>query len=204
MVMGTIYLGVATPTEAAALGCFISLVLAALFRNLTWQILKNALLSGVKVTSFVMLIVVGAQALSMGLSFLEVPARLVYITTSFSSNPLVILAMVTLLYIILGMFIEATSMLLLTLPLVYPILKALGFNSIWLGVYFVIMVEMAQITPPVGINLYVIHGIAERKYMGDIMWGIVPFFFCQLALIVLIIAFPDLVLWLPAQMVRKF
>ncbi len=202
IVMGSIYMGVATPTEAAALGSLGALAFCALYRRLTWQVLKESLLNAAKLTSWVMLIVIGAQVMSMGLASVKAPAQITAFVISLPFNRLVILAFIVLMYILLGMFVEAMSMMLLTLPVVIPVMNSLGFDPIWFGVVLVVMVEMAQITPPIGINLFVINGLSGEKYLSDIMKGVIPFFFCMVVLIILLVTFPGLALWLPSTMAR--
>lgn len=202
-VLGTLYLGVATPTEAAALGGFMSLVFCVAYRRLTWPAIKQAALGSLKITSWVMLIVIGAMILGTGLSLLDVPAQLADWVASLEVNRMVILFFIAILYIVLGMFIDSTSMLLLTLPVVYPIMMALGFNGVWFGVMMVLFMEMAQITPPVGINLYVVHGVTGQRYLADIIRGCIPFVFCMAAMLVILAAFPSVATWLPSQMIQR-
>lgn len=203
LVLGTIYLGLATPTESAAMGAVMSLVLCALYRRLTFNVFKQAALTALKITCWAMLIVIGAQVLSAGLAYMRVPAQLAALVTSLEVPRMVIFALVVLLYIILGMFIEAISMMLLTLAVIYPVMMALGFDSIWFGVMMVIFIEMGQITPPVGVNLYVLYGITGKRYLSDIIYGVIPFFLCQVVLVIILAAFPNLALWLPRQMFRR-
>ncbi len=204
LVLGTIYLGLATPTESAAMGACMSVIFAALYRRLTFDVFKRAALSALKITCWAMLIVMGAYILSVGLAYLRVPAQLAGWVGALEVKRMVILAFVVLLYILLGMFIEAVSMMLLTLAVIYPMMMALGFDSIWFGVMMVVFIEMGQITPPVGVNLYVIHGITGKKHLGDIIVGVIPFFLCQILLLALLTAFPTLALWLPEQMIQKW
>ena len=204
MVLGTIYLGLATPTEAAAMGAFGALVLAALFRRLTWSVLKIAAVEAAVLSSWIVLIMICARILSMGLSYLRVPRDLSNWVASLEVDRLVILVFIAILYVILGMFIDGISMMLLTLPITYPLMMALGFDSIWFGVMIVLFTQMAVITPPVGVNLYVVHGLTGRKYLTDIIIGIIPFFLCMVIMLIILTAFPNLATWLPEQMIQKF
>jgi len=204
LVLGTIYLGLATPTEAAALGVMGAMMFSAIYRRLNWRVLKAATLSTVKVTCWMMFIVIGAYVLSMGLSFLRVPSNLVIWITSFEISRGYVFIVICLLYIVLGCFIDGLSMILLTLPVVYPVMMALGFDSVWFGIILVIVQEMGQITPPVGLNLFVIHGISGGKHFKDIVIGSFPFFVIMNAMVVILYFFPDLALWLPSKMFSSF
>ena len=200
LVMGTIYLGVATPTEAAALGSLGAMALAAAYRKLNWQVLKESLLNAAKLTSWLMLLVIGSITLSMGLGALKVPAMLTALVVSLPVGRLVILAMIMLLLIALGAFIDGISIMLLTLPILFPLILSLGFDPVWFGVLMTINVECAQVTPPHGINLFVIDGISGGEHFGDVVRGTMPFFLCIVVLVVLLLAFPDIALWLPSTM----
>ena len=202
IVLGTIYLGLATPTEAASLGAFTALVFCALYRRLTWQVLKESGLSALRVACWAMLIVIGAQVLAMGLSFLKVPAQLAAMVSSWPVHRMVTLVGISFLYLLLGTMMDAIPMILLTLPVIAPIMESLGFSAIWFGIVLVIYVEMGQITPPVGVNLFVIHGLTGRKNLGDIILGVVPFLVCQVVLLILLAAFPNIAIWLPSKMFR--
>ncbi|MBI4294935.1 MAG: TRAP transporter large permease subunit [Chloroflexi bacterium] len=199
-VLGTIYLGVATPTEAAALGAVMAAIFCAIYRKLTWPVVKHAATAAVRLSSWVMLIVIGAQILSAGLALLQVPLAMSRWATALEVNRLVIFGFVVLLYIVMGMFMEGFSIMFLTLPVLYPLLLSLGFGSLWFGVIVTLLMEMAMVTPPYGTNLFVIQGIAGKKYLKDIITGVTPFTVCMLLLIILLTAFPSIATWLPAQM----
>lgn len=204
LVLGTIYLGLATPTEAAAMGALGAVMFCAIYRRLTWQALKAAALGTVNVTCWMMFIVVGAYVLAMGLSFLRVPPNLVKWVTGLGISREYVFVVLCLLYIVLGCFMDGLSMILLTLPVVYPVMMALGFDSVWFGIILVILQEMGQITPPVGLVLFVIHGISGAKYLRDIIVGSLPFFLCMTVMVAMLYVFPQLALWLPSQMIQKF
>lgn len=200
MVLGTIYMGLATPTEAAGLGAFFAMVICAIYRKLSWKVVRASALESVKITSWVMFIMIGANVLTTGLAISQAPAGITELIVSLEVSRYILLALVVIFYVILGMFMEAVSMLLLTIPLVYPIMMALGFNSVWFGVLCVIFLEMGVITPPVGTNLFVIHGISGKKYLRDVMVSTTPFVILMLVLITMLAAFPELALWLPGKM----
>jgi len=200
MVLGTIYLGVATPSEAAAMGALFSLILCAGYRRLTWKVVKGALLGAVEITSWLLLIVIGAKIIAMALAYLQIPQALAEGIVALGVGPIMLLVIVSIMYIALGCFMDGISMMLLTLPVFYPMLMIQGFDSVWVGILLVILIEIGQITPPMGVNLYVIHGITGKKYLGDILRGAVPFVIIMALMIVIITVFPKLVLWLPSQM----
>lgn len=200
IVLGGIYLGVVTPTEAAALGAFTSLVFALAYRKLNWQIMKGILRDTVKTTAYIMFLVIGAQILTGTLSMLRVPDNAVLWVTSLVVSPLVVLIFIYILYLFLGCFMDGISMMVVTLPVVVPILRSLGFDLIWFGVALVILIEMALLTPPVGLNVYVIHGLRPDRPMSDVFRGIIPFFFMMLLALILVTAFPPIATWLPSTM----
>lgn len=204
MVMGTIYLGVATPIEAAAMGAVAAMVLCALYRKFTFSAIKGSALAAIKICAWIMLLIIGSKIVGIGLSMLKVPAQLAEAVTSLGVGRIEILVILIVLYIVLGMFLEGVPMLVLTLPVVYPMMMKLGVDSVWLGVMMVLFMEMGQITPPVGINLYVILGLTGKKYLRELLRGVIPFVFCQLVVVVLLIAFPSIALWLPNQMFKPY
>jgi len=204
MVLGTIYLGIASPTESAALGASMAFILGVLYRRMNWKVLKSSLVSALETSCYLMIIVLSAYLLSIAFSLERVPAILTSTVGNLNISRYAIWAILVLVYIILGAFIDGLSILLLTLPIVYPLMMALGFDSVWLGIVLIICIEMGQITPPVGVNLFVIHGITGKKYFKDIVYGAFPFFLIQIATIILLTVFPWLVTWLPSLMIQKF
>lgn len=199
-VLGSIYLGIATPTEAAGVGCVGALLIALGYREVNWQMLKEASMATVQTTSMLFLIMVGAYVFSMALSMLRVPAELVSLVTVAETHPLMILTFATLMYMALGCIIDPNSMLLITLPIMYPLMTSVGFESVWFGVVMAIYVEMAAVTPPVGLNLFVIHGLSPKDGFFEVVRGSFPYFLCMLVLLIIITAFPQIALWLPSKM----
>jgi len=198
-ILGGIYGGIFTPTEAAAISCFEALILAAVFRKLNFTLLKKASLSALRTTSMVMFIMIGAKIFGQALSMLKIPAQLCDMLTSMEISALVAWLGVCIVYLILGCLMDGISLILLTLPVTYPLLIVhFGFDPIWFGVLLVLLLECGLITPPVGINVYVIHGISGGTNIGEIFKGIVPFFICMVILLVLLTFVPELVLWLPS------
>jgi tripartite ATP-independent transporter DctM subunit len=200
MILVTIYFGIATPTEAAGVGCLIAMAIGLGYRRINSKVLKDASTSALYTTCFLILLMVTAQIVSLALSMLEVPQRLTAAIVEANIGIGSLFAMVVLMYLLLGCFLEPGSMLFLTLPIVHPLMTSLGFSPVWLGVIMVVLVELGNITPPVGFNLFVIHGVADGRPMIDIIIGVIPFWFCLLAMIAILYFFPELALWLPSQM----
>jgi C4-dicarboxylate transporter, DctM subunit len=197
LIIASIYLGFATPTEAAGVGCVIAAAIGFCYRRLTFKAVREAAMASLYTTSFMILLIVTAQIVSLGLSNLEIPQRITAAIVEAGINKAVLFSLIVLMYLILGCFLEPGSMLFLTLPIVYPLMTGLGFSSVWLGVIMVILVELANITPPVGFNLFVIQGISEGRPMDDVVAGVIPYFFCMLFMIALLYVWPELATWLP-------
>lgn len=199
-VLGSLYAGIATPTEAGAIGAAISLILCLLYRKLDWKALYETALETAKVTGFLLLIVVGAAILSWVFDYLRLPRTLVEVVKTADLSPWLVISIIALIYIALGMFIESISMMLMTLPVTFPIVTALGFDPIWFGIFLVVMVELGLVTPPVGLVLFVLRGISGDVPLKEITYGVLPFVGIMIGFVVLIYAFPGIVSWLPNQM----
>jgi C4-dicarboxylate transporter DctM subunit len=199
VVVGSIYAGLATPTEAAALGVVASIGLAAWYGKLSIAMLRDAVEGTMRTTAMIMLIILAAVFLNFVLSTLGITQALVEAITGLGLTPLSTLLLIICFYVILGCFMETLSMLLTTAPLVTPIVVALGYDPVWFGVLLMVLLETALITPPVGLNLYVVQGIRERGSMNDVMVGAMPFVLAMFAMVAILIAFPQLALWLPGQ-----
>jgi len=199
-VLGSLYLGVATPTEAGGIGAVIALLLCVQRGKFSWHMLTETALETVKVTSFLLLIVVGASILSWVFDALRLPVSLVAEVQAVEFSPWIVMAIIAMIYIVLGMFIDPISMMLMTLPVAYPIVTALGFDPIWFGIALVLMIEVGMITPPVGIILFVLRGISGDVPMKQIVYGVIPFVGVILLNVVLIYLYPSIVTWLPGQM----
>ncbi len=199
LILGGIYLGIATPTEAAAVGVAGAIVIAVVYRQMSWQALKNSVNDAVKANSMVLFIVVGAQIMSYAMVTGGIPRGTVAFITSLQVEPVVIFTFLVILYLILGCLMDALSLMLLTLPVVYPVIKALGYDPIWFGVVLVVLLEIGLITPPVGMNLFVIQGMA-RQPLSIVSWGSFPYVILMLIMIVILYIYPVLALWLPAKM----
>ncbi|MGI9412506.1 MAG: TRAP transporter large permease subunit [Hyphomicrobiales bacterium] len=199
-VLGSLYMGIATPTEAGGIGAVIAMLLCVQRGKFTWRMLHETALETVKVTSFLLLIVVGASILSWVFDVLRLPVSLVAEVQAVQFSPWVVMTIIALIYILLGMFIDPISMMLMTLPVAYPIVTVLGFDPIWFGVALVLMIEVGMITPPVGIILFVLRGMSGDVPMKTIVYGVMPFVAVILLNVVLIYLYPAIVTWLPGQM----
>lgn len=198
VVLGSMYMGVATPTEAGALGSVAAFAMALHRRKLTWASFYEALEETARVTAFIMLIVVGAAFLSYVFDFLRLPRVMVTLVTEAQLAPWLVMSIIVLVYLVLGCFIESIAMILMTLSVVFPIVTALGFDPIWFGIVLVLLVELGLITPPVGLVLFVLKGMSVNVSLRDIALGAIPFIFVMLGFIALLYLFPGLALWLPS------
>ena len=188
--------GWATPTEAGALGAFVVLLIA-LFRGMKWHSLQDALMETAKLTVMIFALIWGVLIFVRFLGFAGLPEAFANWIISLPYPPTAIMVMILLGYAVLGMFMDAIGMLLLTLPVVYPAVIALGYDPIWFGIIVVKMCEVCLITPPVGLNCYVVAAVRPDIPLGDVFRGIFPFFLADAATVGLFLAFPEIVLWLP-------
>lgn len=200
IVLGGIYLGVMTPTEAAGVGAFTALVFTLAYRQLNWSVLKTSLQETVKTTAMIVLLVIGAQMVTSILTYLWVTDKAVAWVASLAVSPIAILVFIYILYLIFGCFMDGVSLEVITLPIVYPIISGLGFDPIWFGIALVILIEMGMLTPPVGLNVYVIHGLRPDRPLTEVFLGIIPFFFMLVIGLAILTAFPILATWLPGKM----
>jgi tripartite ATP-independent transporter DctM subunit len=202
IVIGGIYLGIFTETEAAAVGALLTMLYSAARGAFTRTVLSIALLDTIRTTAFVFLILIGAHVLTPFLALTQIPADLAAALKSLALPPLAVLAIIFVIYMILGMFLEGFAMLVLTMPIVFPIVTALGYDPIWFGIFIVIVLEMGLISPPVGINVFVVKGVAGDVPMGQIFAGIIPFWIAMIVCVAILVAFPDIALVLPNTMMR--
>jgi hypothetical protein len=199
--MGSIYGGYATPTESAALGVVFSLGIARfVYRRLDWCIIRDSMMSAAFLCCMMMICVVGARSLGMALSMLEIPQQLCDFVMGLDVNRYVIWACVVVIYMILGCLVDGFDLLLITTPVFYPVaVKVLGFDPVWFGVTLVVLLEMSLLTPPVGMNLFVTHGLAgDEGRLTETVAGILPFMAIMLLCLVIMTAFPSLILYLPS------
>ena len=197
VVMGSIYLGWATPTESAALGVLMSLALCIAYGKFSMKMLHESFITTVSVTAMITLIASAAFYLNFVLGLMGVPQALASLASQLGASPLQMLAVLTVFYLILGCFLDALAMVIGTIPIVFPLITALGIDPVWFGIYLVVMAELALITPPVGMNLYVVQGIRKTGLITDVIVGTLPFLAMMLLLVLLLVMFPGLALWLP-------
>jgi tripartite ATP-independent transporter DctM subunit len=200
-VIGSIYAGIATATEAASLGVLGALVLSYFQKSLTKESFKKSLLGATKTSCMIAFILAGSSFLTLAMAFTGLPNNLAVFINTLQLSPHMLLLVLTIFYIILGMFLDGISAVVLTMAIIEPMIRQAGFDMIWFGIYLVIVVEMAQITPPVGFNLFVLQGMAEKD-MGFIARSAFPLFLLMILAVIIIVAFPQLALWLPEQMIQ--
>jgi C4-dicarboxylate transporter, DctM subunit len=200
VILGGIYGGIFTPTEASAVGAASVIAVALWMRRLTWQNLKTTLHQTGTVSAMIYAILFSGVLMSRLLAQTDVTPTMVNFITRQSLNPYAILLLFTIMYIFLGMILDTLGMIVLTLPFVFPVVKSLGFDPIWFGVYMTLMQEVAMLTPPIGLNVFVMAKIAPDVPMVDIFRGVTPFVIICLVAIILLTAFPRLALWLPSLM----
>jgi len=202
MVLGSIYGGVATPTEAAAIGVFGATVFACFNRQMTFKIMFECLVGAVKTNAMIMLIVVGASFLSRVMGFLGIPAAIATAISGMGLSPYMLMILLGAFYILLGCLLDGFSIVVMTLPIALPMVVAAGFDPIWFGIYLILMVEVSQITPPVGFNLFVIQGLTGEPIMKIAKYAL-PFFFLMLFATAILTIFPGIALYLPQLMTGK-
>jgi len=200
-VIGSIYAGIATATEAASLGVLGALVLSYFQKSLTKESFNKSLLGATKTSCMIAFILAGSSFLTLAMAFTGLPNNLAVFINTLQLSPYMLLLVLTIFYIILGMFLDGISAVVLTMAIIEPMIRQAGFDMIWFGIYLVIVVEMAQITPPVGFNLFVLQGMAEKD-MGFIARSAFPLFLLMILAVIIIVAFPQLALWLPEQMIQ--
>ena len=201
-VIGSIYTGIATATEAASLGVVGSLILSYFQKSLTFENFKKSLLGATKTSCMIAFILAGSSFLSLAMGFTGLPRNLAIWIESMQLSPYVLIFVLMIFYIILGMFLDGISAVVLTMAIIEPMIRQAGFDMIWFGVFLVVVVEMAQITPPVGFNLFVLQGMANKD-MGYIARSAFPLFLLLILAVIIIIIFPEIALWLPEQMVQN-
>jgi C4-dicarboxylate transporter DctM subunit len=198
-VLGSIYAGIATATEAAGLGVLGSLILSALQGSLTWNTFKQSLMGGTRLYCMIALILAGAAFLTLAMGYIGLPRHLAEWIASLGLSQFGLILMLTAFYVILGCFLDGISMVVLTMGVIMPTVQKAGIDPLWFGIFIVIVVEMAQVTPPVGFNLFVLQGMTRRE-IGFIAKTAFPFFLLMVLMVVLLYLFPQIITFLPNQM----
>ena len=201
LVTGVIYLGVATPTEAACLGAFGALCIALLRRRITWSVLFKALSGAARTSAMISMIIIGAHIFGYALTITQTTQTFVAWVGALPVDRYVIIAIILLLYIVLGCFLDQVAILILTVPILVPVIKALGFDPIWFGILVILTAEVGMVTPPVGMNVFVVARYTGRP-VDEVFAGVFPHVWAHLLLIALLAAFPGIVLWLPSTMLN--
>ena len=197
VVLGGIFGGLMTPTEAAAVGSFVAIIIGLIMRRLTWQKFLESVVEAVKTSCMVLFILMGAFVFAGFLADTRVPSTLATFVADLGWSSLSILLSIYLLYIFLGCFVDPGSIMVITIPAILPILNTLGIDLIWFGVIAVVLSEIGMITPPMGLNLFVVQGISKDDF-GQVVKGIVPYFLIMLLGIVVLSFIPSIILWFPS------
>jgi len=202
LVIGGLYLGVFSPTEAASIGAVGALALGLLNRTITRRLLVTALLDTVRTTAMIFTILIGAILFNNFLILASMPSLVSDWISALPLGKAAILLVIIAMYFVLGCLLDSLAMILLTIPIVFPIIKTLGYDPVWFGIIIVMVVELGLITPPIGMNVFVIKGIARDVPLETIFRGVTPFIVAQLVLIAILVLFPEIALWLPSTMQR--
>ncbi len=200
VIVGSIYLGWATPTEAAAIGVIASLGLAAQNHSLNGKMLMAALDGTIKTSSMILFIILAASFLNFALASSGMVQQLTGMLNAYDLSPFALLMAVIALFIVLGFFIETLSLMVITIPIVTPLIVAAGFDKVWFGIVMILFVELALITPPVGLNLYIVQASRRGEAFSDVIVGTLPYLAAMLVMAALLVAFPSIALWLPASL----
>ncbi len=198
-VLGSMYGGLATPSEAAAVGVIGAMLVAAIQRQLSWQVMRQVALGAAQTSSMMGLIIMGASILGNINSVVGIPASMANFVDALHPSSFALIVALMVLYLILGCFLEGFSMIVTTLPVVLPLVNAAGFSTLWFGIFLVVMVEMAQITPPLGFNFYIIQGLTG-KGLGYLSRVTLPFLVIMTLFVLLLALFPEITLWLPDKL----
>ncbi|WP_417811504.1 TRAP transporter large permease [Thalassospira alkalitolerans] len=197
VVIGSIYAGWATPTESAAVGVAIAFLIAAFNSGVSREMMCHCLYGTVRITAMIMLVIIGAYFLNFTLTAAGMGRELKDLLTGLNLSPMGTLMVVIVLYIVLGFFIETLSLMVATIPIIVPIMTGMGFDKVWFGILLIVLIEMALITPPVGLNLYVVQGARKSGRLSEVMLGAIPFVLVMVAMIALLVAVPAVALFLP-------
>lgn len=199
-IVGSIYAGIATPTESAAIGATLAIVIALLYRRLSVRALHGALLRTVGVTAMIMFLVIGGNVMAFLLSTMSIPHYVTEMVMAVEPSKWTIMIIVNLILLAMGCLLDPMAIMVISLPIIFPIVTKLGFDPVWFGIVVTINVEMGMITPPVGLNLFILKGSVPGITMKDIVGGSLPFLILLMAGLILIMLFPSLATWLPGRM----
>jgi tripartite ATP-independent transporter DctM subunit len=200
LVIGGLYTGIFTPIEAAGVGAFGAFIISAFRKRLTWTGIVDALSSTLRTTCMIFAIIIGAMIFNYFLAITGVPMAIADVVTGLELPPMGIMAIILVVYIILGMFMDAMAMIIITIPIFLPAIRGMGFDLIWFGVILTITVEMALITPPVGMNVYVLSGVAPHVPLEEIFRGVLIFVIPLILILIILMFFPQIALFLPGLM----
>jgi tripartite ATP-independent transporter DctM subunit len=200
LVIGGIYVGAFTATEGAGIGAGGAFLFALIRRALTWKVLLDVLVESARTTSMLFMILIGALLFANFVNYTSMPADLKGFVTQFNLHPTLVVLAICLVYVVLGTAMEELSMILLTVPLFFPVITALGYDPIWFGVLIVIVVQIGMISPPVGMNIFVVKNLLRHISIADVFRGVTPFTVALIALLMIIVTFPGLATWLPGFM----
>jgi len=198
-IMGAIYTGIATPTEAAAAGCIFALAIALVFGELSWRTFGDCLRRSTLMVANILLITYAAFVFSYAMSYAGVGEQITEFIVGLQLGKLEFFVALLVLFTVLGALVESLGMIVITVPLLYPLLANYGIDPVWFGIVVVLFIEMGQITPPIGINLFVIQSIARGK-LSDVVMGTVPFHLLMFVLLGMLVAWPGIALWLPGRL----
>jgi TRAP-type C4-dicarboxylate transport system, large permease component len=196
IVLGSIYSGIATPSEAAAVGVFGAILITIVTGQFSIPLMLDSLLSTIRVSAMILILIASSSFLSSAIAYMHLPGMITEGISAMDLSPYGVLLILAALYIILGMFLDGTSMTVMTVPIAVPLIVQAGFDPLWFGVYLVIMIEMSALTPPVGLNLFVLQGLTGQS-MGETTRAAAPFFLLLCLGTIILAAFPQIVLWLP-------
>ena len=196
VVIGSMYLGYATATEAAAVGVVGALALSGVQGSLNWETFRQSLMGATKTSAMIAFILMGAAFLSLSMGFTGLPRALAGMIDSWGLSPVALIAVLTLFYLVLGMFMDGLSSVVLTMAIVEPMIRQAGIDVIWFGIFLVVVIETAQVTPPIGFNLFVLQGMTDHE-MGYITKAALPMFLIMVVMVFVLILFPELATWLP-------
>ena len=202
IVLGSIYTGIATPTEAAAVGVAAALVMTVILKQMTWKVFMDSIMGALKTSCMVCSLLAGAAFLSTSMGFLHVPQDISRAIGELGLSPWGLMIVLGIFYTVLGFFLDGISITVMSLPICLPLVVEAGFDPIWFGVFLVAMTELAQITPPVGFNLFVLQGMTGLS-IGYVAWAAAPFFIMMVIGVAIITVFPEIALWLPHLLLGK-